>query len=122
MEIQSKNVHGVGDRKHEVYDMGEGSWELIKGVPCPVDGCDQTLAWWEAGNVPGYRVCAKETEQYHFVKATLRHRFLLDPWAPGGRMILVRDDCCEATDGCIVEPDGHCPHAHPSWLLKLGLI
>jgi len=29
---------------------------------------------------------------------------------------------CEATDGCIVEPDGHCPHGEPSWLLELGLI
>ncbi len=28
----------------------------------------------------------------------------------------------EATDGCIVEPDGICPHGHPSWLLWLGLI
>jgi hypothetical protein len=32
------------------------------------------------------------------------------------------DGVCEATDGCIVEPDGVCPHGHPSWLLKLGLI
>ena len=29
---------------------------------------------------------------------------------------------CEATDGCWVEPDGTCPHGHPSWLLKLGYI
>lgn len=29
---------------------------------------------------------------------------------------------CEATDGCIVEPDGICEHNHPSWLRKLGLI
>jgi hypothetical protein len=29
---------------------------------------------------------------------------------------------CEATDGCLVEPDGHCSHGHPSWLLELGLI
>jgi hypothetical protein len=29
---------------------------------------------------------------------------------------------CEATDGCWVEPDGHCEHGHPSWLLALGLI
>lgn len=29
---------------------------------------------------------------------------------------------CEATDGCWVEPDGVCPHGHPSWLLKLGYI
>jgi len=28
----------------------------------------------------------------------------------------------EATDGCIVEPDGVCPHGHPSWLLKLGMM
>lgn len=28
----------------------------------------------------------------------------------------------EATDGCIVEPDGMCPHGHPSWLVRLGLI
>jgi hypothetical protein len=32
------------------------------------------------------------------------------------------DGICEATDGCEVEPDGICPHGHPSWLLKLGLI
>lgn len=29
---------------------------------------------------------------------------------------------CTATDGCWVEPDGHCEHGHPSWLLELGLI
>jgi hypothetical protein len=32
------------------------------------------------------------------------------------------DDVCEATDGCLTEPDGVCPHGHPSWLLRLGLI
>lgn len=31
------------------------------------------------------------------------------------------DDVCEASDGCLVEPDGVCPHGHPSWLLRLGL-
>ena len=34
----------------------------------------------------------------------------------------VFDSVCEATDGCTVEPDGICPHGHPSWLLALGLI
>ena len=29
---------------------------------------------------------------------------------------------CEAADGCWVEPDGHCEHGEPSWLLKLGFI
>ena len=32
------------------------------------------------------------------------------------------DGVCEATDGCLVEVDGVCPHAHPSWLLRLGLV
>ncbi len=34
----------------------------------------------------------------------------------------VYDSLCEATDGCTVEPDGVCPHGHPSWLLHFGLI
>jgi hypothetical protein len=32
------------------------------------------------------------------------------------------DSVCEATDGCIVEHDGRCPHGHPAWILRLGLI
>jgi hypothetical protein len=32
------------------------------------------------------------------------------------------DSVCEATDGCIVEHDGTCPHGHRSWFLELGLI
>lgn len=32
------------------------------------------------------------------------------------------DGCCETTDGCFAEPDGRCPHGHPSWLLVLGMI
>lgn len=32
------------------------------------------------------------------------------------------DGICEATDGCVVEPDGHCEHGHASWFLVLGLI
>jgi hypothetical protein len=32
------------------------------------------------------------------------------------------DGGCEATDGCWVEVDGRCPHGHPSWLLRMGLV
>lgn len=28
--------------------------------------------------------------------------------------------CCE--EGCEVEPDGRCPHGHPSVLISLGII
>lgn len=32
------------------------------------------------------------------------------------------DVTCPATDGCIVEHEGTCPHGHHSWLKHLGLI
>ncbi len=32
------------------------------------------------------------------------------------------DGLCDATDGCIVETDGQCPHGCPSWLVKLGVL
>jgi len=32
------------------------------------------------------------------------------------------DSVVEATDGCMVEPDGICPHNYPSWLLYWGVI
>jgi hypothetical protein len=32
------------------------------------------------------------------------------------------DDIAEATDGCQVELDGTCPHGHPSWLRRVGLV
>lgn len=39
----------------------------------------------------------------------------LEEWAMQG--------FCEAVDGCFpIEPDGHCEHGQPSWLLHLGLI
>lgn len=28
----------------------------------------------------------------------------------------------KATDGCVTEPDGHCEHGKPSWMLVLGVI
>ena len=34
----------------------------------------------------------------------------------------MKEGMCEATDACIVEADGTCPHGHRSWLLHLGLI
>lgn len=32
------------------------------------------------------------------------------------------DGVCEATDGCRVEIDGHCPHGCPSWFIELELV
>ena len=38
------------------------------------------------------------------------------------RAWMIGDHTCEALDGCTVEPDGHCEHGAPSFLLALGLI
>lgn len=37
---------------------------------------------------------------------------------------MIEDGGCEAAcpHGCRVEPDGTCPHGHPSWLIVMGLI
>ena len=32
------------------------------------------------------------------------------------------DGVVEATDGCMVEPDGTCPHGHVSWMIYLRVI
>lgn len=29
---------------------------------------------------------------------------------------------CRATDGCEVDQEGYCEHAHPSWLVRIGAI
>jgi hypothetical protein len=34
----------------------------------------------------------------------------------------MEEGVARAVDGCRVEPDGHCPHGSPSWLIELGLI
>jgi len=34
----------------------------------------------------------------------------------------VSEGGCKATDGCKVDPDGHCNHGKKSWLLVMGLI
>lgn len=92
MRIEHRNMDGCGDTPHEVYDMppplptsfidGAGEkqhrdpyyWDAVTDVPCPVDGCDQTVVWYEAGYVPGYRVCMRRIEGDKFDYETLRHR------------------------------------------------
>jgi hypothetical protein len=35
---------------------------------------------------------------------------------------MIMDGQVEVYDGCVVEPDGRCPHGHRSPLLVLGMI
>jgi len=101
LRIEPRNLHGRGDEPCEVYDMPTQAgatawWDAVTSVPCPVDGCDQTVVWYEAGYVPGYRVCMARLagEEHTFDRDTLRHRFLAGA-ALGGGQTLVRDRCCE---------------------------
>jgi hypothetical protein len=34
----------------------------------------------------------------------------------------IMDEVCGATDGCLVEVNGTCPHGHPAWLVRLGWV
>ena len=45
-----------------------------------------------------------------------------EPPSPDELMEWEAEGGCEATDGCWVEPDGHCEHGCPSWMIVLGLI
>ena len=60
MRIERHDLHGTGQEDGEVYDMPARPpdyWAAVTNVPCPMVGCEQTVVWYEAGYVPGYRVC-----------------------------------------------------------------
>ena len=100
MTRQHRDIHGDGGREYEVYRMAPpgSTWSAITGVLCPVDGCGQALVWYEAGYVPGYRVCMTviDAEDGEFDHQTLRHRFALDLHPDReGEWALIRDECCE---------------------------
>jgi hypothetical protein len=68
-----------------------------------IDGIRRTCESCEAGPEDKHKVVGE--------KPTMEQ---LEEW--------VYDSVAEATDGCIVEPDGRCEHGHASWLLAYGLI
>lgn len=76
--IEHHNMDGQGAREHEVYPMAPDPlyWPAVTGVPCPVEGCEHTVLWYEAGYVPGYRACMARVSDDGFDHATLTHRFL----------------------------------------------
>ena len=66
--------------RNKVYQVPPASngdyWTAVSDVPCPVPGCGQTVVWYEAGYVPGYRVCmARSAAGDGYAHDTLRHRF-----------------------------------------------
>lgn len=60
---ESLNLDGLGNRDMRVYvlpiqDIND-YWSSVTDVPCPIDSCDGIIRWYEAGYVPGYRICDK---------------------------------------------------------------
>jgi hypothetical protein len=78
--IQEHDLDGQGLREHEVYRMPSRSevdfWVSVTDVPCPVAGCRNTVVWYEAGYVPGYRVCMARLDADHFDHDSIEHRFM----------------------------------------------
>lgn len=77
MRIEQHNVDGTGARRCEVYPRpaADDYWSAVTNCPCPVQGCQQTVVWYEAGYAPGYRVCMASLGDGKFDRDTLRHRF-----------------------------------------------
>lgn len=94
--IEDHDLHGTGAEPREVYPMAalypHDYWGSVTDVPCPVDGCNGTVVWYEAGYVPGFRVCmeqAKGKGDGVYDMGTIKHCFLA-----GGDVaqpILIRD-------------------------------
>jgi hypothetical protein len=91
MRIEEHNTDGTGYKDHEVYDLEIKSeldfWESVTGVPCPVEGCTHTVLWFEAGFVPGYRVCMAQVEPGAFDLGSIRHRFIAKGTAANPKLI-----------------------------------
>lgn len=106
MRIEQHNLDGQGDRDHDVYDMPPTTepiygvdmqtivgtqptyWPAVTDVPCPVEGCDQHVVWYEAGYVPGYRVCMRRIDAECFDAESIRHRFLAQGNAEAPTLVL----------------------------------
>lgn len=77
--VERHNLDGRGARDHEVYYLPpepEDYWRAVTSVTCPVPGCGQTAVWYEAGYVPGYRVCMAPRGDEFYDPKSICHRFL----------------------------------------------
>lgn len=96
IRIEERNIHGTSPVEVEIYTMPRQGdyWASITDVRCPVPGCQQTLVWYEAGYVPGYRVCMRRITAGTYDHDSLRHRFQMDLHS-AAEPTLIRDACCE---------------------------
>lgn len=80
--------------------------------PAPKGGCHRCGAGFPEGMDSGALFCDRFCRAAYYDYPTNEQ---LKEWA-------LFDGNAEATDGCVVEPDGQCPHGRPSWLKVFKLI
>jgi hypothetical protein len=104
-------------------DQGVDAAVLGRAATVPADpvtppACPARARWVGANPEPAPRTDAPPTANHHPREEVNRMR---RPSLEELQRQVEEDGGCEATDGCFVEPDGHCEHQQPSWLLALGL-
>ena len=102
---------------------GEGRYlgTLARGAWYECRQCG--ILWNETGIDDSDLVMAKADDGDGFDDSDLFDRLELDTEDVPDIDQLIEwemDGVCEALDGCLVEPDGVCPHGYPSWLRHLG--
>ena len=100
MRIEQHNLDGLGAKDHEVYDMPSKHpdyWAAVTTVECPVANCAHVVVWYEAGYVPGYRVCmapgrGQDGAVEQAIFSGIRHRFQASGTAERPTLILIEEE------------------------------
>jgi hypothetical protein len=91
-QVEYHDLHGTGSVLCQVFHVEPCGpydyWPAVTDIPCPVEGCNQHVLWYEAGYVPGYRVCMRPNDDGTFDESTIRHRFLANGNANDPTLIL----------------------------------
>lgn len=84
----------------------------------------KVLRWNGEQWVPFKRLKDGLTEEDFLKKLEANPDWEFDVEPPTFRQLelWVMNEVAEATDGCRVELDGHCPHGYPAWTLVYGMI
>lgn len=116
----------LGNARAEFHDNAES-------VPARYDGATYDMGRWAymcenhwreigvgLGDGKGQKLILRDSDEH---KAIQRKRAALpQPSVESLLSAAVMGDIIETADGCMVEPDGTCPHGQNSPLVDLGLI
>lgn len=93
MHTEPHNLHGTGDTECCVHPVQSRHphdfWRSVTDIPCPVEGCNQTVLWYEAGYAPGYRACMRHITGDKYDEASIQHRFMASGTA--AQPVLIQD-------------------------------